>query len=117
MQDESIIRSERKLRAAVTNAQTYLRIRQEFGSFGEYLWRFVNHKPLQAESFPPPASTPLAERLSKDLRKRGMKFAGPVIVYSFMQASGHDQRPRTRLLSGINVAKKAAGASLPLFLC
>ena len=95
MQDESIIRSERKLRAAVTNAQTYLRIRQEFGSFGEYLWRFVNHKPLRGESFPPPASTPLAERLSKDLRKRGMKFAGPVIVYSFMQASGmtNDHEP------------------------
>lgn len=95
LQDESIIRSERKLRAAVTNAQTYLRIRQEFGSFGEYLWRFVNHKPLRGESFPPPASTPLAERLSKDLRKRGMKFAGPVIVYSFMQASGmtNDHEP------------------------
>ena len=95
LQDESIIRSERKLRAAVTNAQAYLRIRQEFGSFGEYLWRFVNHKPLRGESFPLPASTPLAEQLSKDLRKRGMKFAGPVIVYSFMQASGmtNDHEP------------------------
>ena len=95
LQDKSIIRSERKLRAAVTNAQAYLRIRQEFGSFDEYLWRFVDHEPLRAETFPVPASTPLAERLSKDLRKRSMKFAGPVIVYSFMQASGmtNDHEP------------------------
>ncbi|XP_022874288.1 uncharacterized protein LOC111393126 [Olea europaea var. sylvestris] len=83
--------SEPKLRAIVENAKQLLKIQQEFGSFSNYCWRFVNHKPLKngfRYSRQVPAKTPKSELISKDLMRRGFCCVGPTIVYSFMQVAG-----------------------------
>ena len=91
LQDASIIRNRLKIYAARQNAQVFLKIQQEYGSFDRYLWSFVagkpivNHKKLFSEV---PASTPESDALSKDLKKRGMTFVGSTIIYAYMQAVG-----------------------------
>ena len=71
------------------NARAFLRIQEEFGSFDAYLWGFAPGAPLRrAPGAPVPAQTPLSQEISRDLRRRGMKFVGPVIVYSFLQSVG-----------------------------
>ncbi|MBW2058886.1 MAG: DNA-3-methyladenine glycosylase I [Deltaproteobacteria bacterium] len=91
LKDGGIIRNRRKIEASVNNARRFLEIREEFGSFDEYIWRFVDHRPVinswQSES-EIPASTPLSGRISLDLKKRGFQFLGPTIVYAYMQAVG-----------------------------
>ena len=87
MQDEGIVRNRLKIEASVSNAQAYLAI----PDFSAYLWGFLDGKPLQnalTDRSQIQAKTPLAEKLSKDLLKRGFRFAGPTIVYAFMQACG-----------------------------
>jgi DNA-3-methyladenine glycosylase I len=87
MQDAGIVRNRLKIEGTVINAKAYL----EMEDFSAYLWNFVDGRPLQnkIESMMQlPASTPLAEKISKDLKKRGFKFVGPTIVYAFMQATG-----------------------------
>ncbi len=87
MQDAGIVRNRLKIDASVTNAQAYL----EIPDFSAYLWGFLDGKPLHnrmGSMKDVPASTPLAERVSKDLKKRGFRFVGPTIVYAFMQACG-----------------------------
>ncbi len=91
LQNEGIIRNRLKIYAARKNAQVFLNIQQEFGSFDRYLWRFVNGKPIvnhrqRLEDIPP--TTPESDALSKDLKKRGMTFVGSTIIYAFMQAVG-----------------------------
>ena len=89
--DPGIVRNRLKVDAAVGNAQAFLAVQKEFGSFDAYLWRFVGGKPLQPRRKGRgdiPAKTPEAEALSKDLLKRGFKFVGPTIMYAFMQAVG-----------------------------
>jgi|SRR5690625_813 len=91
LQNEGIIRNKLKVRSVVTNAEAFLRVQEEFGSFGAYIWQFTDGKPLinkweRHEDVP--ASTVESERMSKDLKKRGFKFVGPVICYAFMQAIG-----------------------------
>lgn len=91
MQDSGIIRNDAKIRAAVTNAQAFIMAQEEFGSFSAYIWSFVNDNPVQNqwENFREvPATTPVSEALSKDLKKRGFKFVGPTVVYAHMQATG-----------------------------
>jgi len=89
MNDAGIIRNRLKINSAVTNARAFLDIKREFGSFDEYVWRFVNGKPLSRKRGQPvPARTDLSDALSKDLLKRGFKFVGSTICYSFMQAVG-----------------------------
>jgi DNA-3-methyladenine glycosylase I len=89
--DSGIVRNRLKIRAAINNARVVLAIQQEFGSFSEYLWRFVAHRPLcnhwrtLAEM---PARTALSDAISKDLKKRGCSFVGSTIIYSLMQATG-----------------------------
>jgi DNA-3-methyladenine glycosylase I len=89
--DPGIVRNRQKVRAAVGNARAFLDVQDEFGSFGQYIWSFVDGRPIQnrwrmiAEI---PAKTPLAETISKDLKKRGFRFVGPTIVYAHMQATG-----------------------------
>lgn len=91
LSNEGIIRNKLKVQSAVTNAQAFINIQEEFGSFCNYIWSFVDHKPLidvlkthrQA-----PANTPLSDALSKDLKKRGFKFVGSTVVYAHMQATG-----------------------------
>lgn len=94
--DEGIIRNRLKIASAVQNAQAFLRVQKEFGSFDAYVWRFVKGKPLKRKSgMPVPARTDVSDALSRDLRKRGFNFVGSTICYAFMQAVGlvndHDQ--------------------------
>ena len=89
LNNDGIIRNRLKINSAVTNAQSFLEVKKEFGSFDEYVWRFVNGKPLKRKPGEPIAArTELSDALSKDLLKRGFKFVGSTICYSFMQAVG-----------------------------
>ena len=89
--DPGVIRHRGKLESTVSNAKAILGIAKEFGSFDTYLWQFIGGKQLVGtrKTFEQvPALTPLAEALSKDLKKRGLRFVGPTIIYAFMQATG-----------------------------
>ncbi len=89
MNNAGIIRNRLKINSAITNAQAFLAVAREFGSFDSYVWRFVDGKPLRRKRGQPlPARTELSDALSKDLLKRGFKFVGSTICYSFMQAVG-----------------------------
>ena len=91
IEDKSIIRNKQKIRACVNNANRFLEIQKEFGSFNSYIWAFVNHAPIQ-NSFATmddiPAKTPLSDKISVDLKKRGFKFVGSTVIYAHMQATG-----------------------------
>ena len=91
LQDAGIIRNKLKVNATITNAQAFMKIQNEFGSFSKYIWGFVDGKPIK-NSFNDhsnlPANTPLSDTISKDLKKRGFKFVGSTVVYAFMQATG-----------------------------
>ncbi len=87
MKDAGIVRNRAKIEASVSNAKAYLAI----PDFSAYLWDFIDGKPVQNRFRglrQVPAATPLAEKISKDLKKRGFRFVGPTIVYAFMQACG-----------------------------
>ena len=89
--DPGIVRNRLKVEGAVKNARAFLAIQQEFGSFDRYVWRFVDGRPVCGRwrtQSQVPASTPLSDALSKDLRSRGFTFVGTTICYSFMQAVG-----------------------------
>jgi DNA-3-methyladenine glycosylase I len=91
LRNPGIIRNRLKVRSAVTNAQAVLAVREQFGSFDSYVWRFVDGRTIQnhwEHSTDIPAKTPEAEAMSKDLKKRGFTFVGPTICYAFMQAVG-----------------------------
>ena len=97
LNDVGIIRNRLKINSAVTNAIAFLDVKREFGSFDAYVWRFVNGKPLKRKPGQPIAArTEISDALSKDLGKRGFKFVGSTICYSFMQAVGmvndHDSK-------------------------
>lgn len=91
LQDAGIIRNKLKVNSAVTNAQNFMKIQEEFGSFDAYIWQFTNGKPI-TNNFKSmkevPANTPLSDTISKDLKKRGFKFVGTTIIYAHMQATG-----------------------------
>ncbi len=91
LKDESIIRNKLKIGSAINNAKQFLKIQEEFGSFNNYLWGFVEHKPIK-NNFKKlsdlPATTEISEKLSQDLKKRGFNFVGPTICYALMQAIG-----------------------------
>lgn len=89
MGNPGIIRNHLKIAAAIQNAKSFQALQQEFGSFDEYLWRYVQGGPLKRKrGAQVPARTPLSDELSKDLTKRGFKFVGSTICYAFMQAVG-----------------------------
>ena len=91
LDDKGIIRSRAKIDAAIGNARAYLEMRERGEDFSDYLWGFMDGVPKQndfADMSEVPAKTALSESISKDLKKRGFKFCGPVIVYAFMQAVG-----------------------------
>jgi len=86
-----IVRNRAKIASAIKNAQAFLAVQQEFGSFDAYIWQFVDGQPKQnswRSLSEIPASTPESEAMSKDLRKRGFNFVGPTICYAHMQATG-----------------------------
>ena len=91
LKNPGIIRNRLKVGSAVTNAQAFLAVQEEFGSFDRYVWQFVGGKPkvnrwLRMSQVP--ATSPESESLSKDLKKRGFRFVGSTIVYAYMQAAG-----------------------------
>jgi len=91
LSNPGIIRNTLKVKAFITNAQAYIKLRKEFGSFDKYIWDYVDNKPIQnkLDGFEGmPSKTILSEIITKDLKKRGFKFVGPTIVYAFMQAIG-----------------------------
>lgn len=90
MKDQGIIRNRLKIHGVVKNAQAYLRIKEQ-GSFNEFLWKYVDHKPVVNQwtaMSKVPARTSISDVLSKDLKKAGFSFVGSTIVYAFMQAVG-----------------------------
>jgi DNA-3-methyladenine glycosylase I len=91
MANEGIVRNRLKIASAIRNAQAFLEVRKEFGSFDQYIWQFTGGRPKinQITSMKQlPARTPESEAMSKDLLRRGFRFAGPTICYAFMQAVG-----------------------------
>ena len=91
IEDTGIIRNQLKIKAAVSNAQAFIKIQEEFGSFSKYIWAFVDGKPIDNKPKTlndVPATTPISDALSKDLKKRGFKFVGSTVVYAHMQATG-----------------------------
>jgi DNA-3-methyladenine glycosylase I len=89
--DAGIVRNRLKVAAAIANARATLAIREEFGGLDAYFWRFVDGRPIQnawTELSQVPASTPLSDSISRDLKQRGFKFVGSTIVYAHMQATG-----------------------------
>ncbi len=91
LEDEGIIRNKLKIKSSINNAKRFLEVQQEYGSFCNYIWGFVNGEPIinhwdSLEQIP--AKTELSAKISKDMKKRGFKFIGPVIIYSHLQATG-----------------------------
>ncbi len=90
-QEFNVVKNLSKLKSVRSNAEAVIKVREEFGSFSSFLWRYVDFKPVinaWEPNTPMPAQTDLSVKLSKDLKKRGFKFVGPVIMYSFLQAIG-----------------------------
>ena len=91
LQDPSIVRNRLKVESAVSNAKAFLDVQEEYGSFSDYIWGFVDGTPIQnrvRRDRDIPATSPESDALSKDLKKRGFKFVGSTIMYAHMQATG-----------------------------
>jgi len=91
LQDKGIVRNELKIRAAINNAQKFLEVRKEFGTFAKYMWNFVDGKPVvnrRRSSRQIPVTTAVSDRMAKDLKVRGFKFLGSTVLYAHMQAVG-----------------------------
>ncbi len=88
--NEGIIRNRLKIASAVSNAKAFLKVQKEFGSFDKYIWGFVGGKPIvnKLKGGDVPATSPISDAISKDLKKRGFNFVGSTIMYAFMQATG-----------------------------
>ena len=85
LENEGIIRHKGKIASAINNAQRFIEIQEEFGSFDEYIWSFTDGKIIKAEFL---TESELSKHISKDLKKRGMKFVGPTIIYSYLESIG-----------------------------
>lgn len=91
LQNPGIIRNRLKIRAVITNAQAYFKVVEQYGTFHDFLWRYVDYKPIQnhRETLADiPARTPLSDTISKDMQKLGFKFVGSTIIYAYMQSIG-----------------------------
>jgi DNA-3-methyladenine glycosylase I len=91
IENPEIIRNKLKIRGTIINAQQFIEVQKEFGSFDKYIWQFVDNKPIvnkRKSMTGVPATTPESDALSKDLKKRGFKFVGSTIIYAHMQACG-----------------------------
>jgi DNA-3-methyladenine glycosylase I len=91
LQDAGIIRNKLKIRSAINNAQLFMEVQKEFGSFSKFIWSYVDEKPIVNKfknRAAVPATTALSDKLSKDLKKRGFKFVGSTVIYAYMQAVG-----------------------------
>jgi len=88
MQDEGIIRNRLKITSTITNAQHFIRVQKEFGSFCKYLYSFMPDGRITNYTDAPAVSTPISDAISKDMKRRGFKFFGTTICYAYMQATG-----------------------------
>ncbi|WP_047247171.1 DNA-3-methyladenine glycosylase I [Maribacter thermophilus] len=91
LQDPGIIRNKLKINSTVSNAISFMEVQKEFGSFSNYIWKFVDHKPIKnsiVDYKKAPGNTALSDKVSKDLKKRGFKFVGSTVIYAHMQATG-----------------------------
>lgn len=88
LKNSEIIRSRRKIESTILNAKIFIEIQKEFGSFSNYIWSFTDGNIIKNTSKEIPVSTSLSDKISKDLKKRGMKYVGTVIIYSYLQAIG-----------------------------
>jgi len=91
LKNEGIIRNRLKINSTVTNARAFMKVQEEFGSFAKYIWNFTDNKRIinkWKELSEVPATSELSDKISKDLKKRGFKFVGSTIIYSFLQAIG-----------------------------
>ena len=91
MQNKGIVRNRRKIEAAIANARAFLKVQKEFGSFCNYIWNFVDGKPISNRwnsCKEIPANTPISDAISDDLKARGFKFVGSTVIYAHMQATG-----------------------------
>ena len=91
LKNEGIIRNRLKINSTVTNARAFMKVQEEFGSFAKYIWNFTDNKRIinkWQELSEVPATSELSDKISKDLKKRGFKFVGSTIIYSFLQAIG-----------------------------
>lgn len=91
LQNKGIVRNKLKIRSAIVNAQLFIEIQKEFGSFSDFIWSFVRHEPILNRfetKKEVPATTPLSDTISKNLKKRGFKFVGSTVIYAYMQAIG-----------------------------
>ena len=88
LQNPQIIRSKGKINAAINNAKIFKEIQKEYGSFSNYIWSFTDNKVIKNTSGETIVSSPLSDKISIDLKKRGMKYVGTVIIYSYLQAIG-----------------------------
>ena len=91
LQNTGIVRNKLKIHATITNAQNFIKIQEEFGSFSKYIWSFVGGKPIKnsVKNYKEaPPTTAISDAISKDLKKRGFKFVGSTVIYAHMQATG-----------------------------
>ena len=88
LENKDIIRSRGKITSAINNAKIFIEIQKEFGSFSNYIWGFTDNKVIKNTTGEIPVKTELSDMVSKDLKKRGMKYTGSVIIYSYLQAIG-----------------------------
>lgn len=88
LQNEGIIRSRSKINSTISNAKIFIQIQKEYGSFSKYIWGFTDGKIIKNKNDKFEVSTPLSDKISKDLKKRGMKYVGTVIIYSYLQSIG-----------------------------
>lgn len=88
LENKDIIRSRGKITAAINNAKIFIEIQKDFGSFSNYIWGFTDNKVIKNTTGEIPVKTELSDMVSKDLKKRGMKYTGSVIIYSYLQAVG-----------------------------
>ena len=91
LQNPAIVRNQRKIQAAINNARRFLELQSQFGSFCNYLWEFVDGRPIKnawQEAEHIPAQTKLSQTIAKDMKARGFTFLGPIVIYSHLQATG-----------------------------
>ena len=88
LMNKEIIRSRRKIEAIINNAKIFLSIREEFGTFSNYIWKFTNGGVIKTKDNKIKTTSPLSDKVSNDLKKRGMKYVGSIIIYSYLQAIG-----------------------------
>lgn len=88
LQNKEIIRSRRKIEAIINNAKIFLDIKKEWGTFSNYIWHFTNNKIIKNKDDETRTTSPLSDKISIDLKRRGMKYTGSIIIYSYLQAIG-----------------------------